>query len=300
MDLIEKILVKDPERRTDMEGLRNHPWVNAGFQDLPLRVKPKFSGDIDESTLSKSVSSIYREDEYTVVTIRRIGNLAEKDSEYGRRKASFFGSGSIEKRKSTIPDDFSVDTLPSLPEKSRTKSITPDMLKPSAVLTQGHRRRMKSLGQLRLLPTNTNDAIALSTIPASPLDHQNTAEPTTEDISNWHKMHRPAATIRQMQVTFRKGATSQYLEPVKMFQDLHVALNSVKNSLPFPLHFDRSTDFYKFDCEYHDESGIVKFDLEICKLWLLSQHGLKTERIMGNALLYQQIVTSVIEILQWK
>jgi serine/threonine protein kinase len=65
LELFTKIFVKDPKKRIDMEGIRNHPWICA--EEGPVEIyKPRIIGDVDEAVLSKNISSVSGDQNYTV------------------------------------------------------------------------------------------------------------------------------------------------------------------------------------------------------------------------------------------
>ena len=65
----------------------------------------------------------------------------------------------------------------------------------------------------------------------------------------------------------------------------------------FTLTFRRSSDLYLLECnvEYHQKETILKFDIEVCKVWLLKMHGIRMKRLQGDIFDYKQLHTDLIE-----
>jgi hypothetical protein len=96
-----------------------------------------------------------------------------------------------------------------------------------------------------------------------------------EDIIAWHEIHKPPKTIRSVKFAFRKGTCSSVLDTATMFQDVHKALLSLPEYQTKNFQFKRHPDYYNFSCTYSDEGVLepLKFDVEICKVWLLDLHA---------------------------
>lgn len=116
---------------------------------------------------------------------------------------------------------------------------------------------------------------------------------TMDNMEAWHLIHRPAKTIRTMRYSFQKGTTSNF-DPARIFQDIHRALTDLAddNQDYFSIKFHRpNMDHYLFEClvEYPMKDEIVKFDIEVCKVWLLKLHGVRIKRKQGDPFDYKQI-----------
>nr|KAJ3417848.1 Serine/threonine-protein kinase par-1 [Polyrhizophydium stewartii] len=134
VDLLRKILVRDPAARIDMEGIRSHPWVNYEYIERPLRIAPKVTGVVDTATLSQVISSIYYDKTYVVYVFRRHDKLkggegaarGAKDGQAGADGKA--GSGGLlsvstfgaqgRSRRSSFHNDMSRESY------ARRKSIT--------------------------------------------------------------------------------------------------------------------------------------------------------------------------------
>ncbi|KAJ3322119.1 Map microtubule affinity-regulating kinase [Boothiomyces sp. JEL0866] len=138
----------------------------------------------------------------------------------------------------------------------------------------------------------------MSTVSPVPLveGSPETIEPNMDEITKWHEIHRPPAKIRTIKFGFRPNTTSS-MEPANMFQDIHKALLSISNSEI--INFKRTPDIYQFVCEAK-EGNDVEFDVEICKVWLLSLHAVRFRRIRGDGMRFKKITDNIIDHLDWK
>lgn len=282
-----------------MLQIRTHPWLNIGYNEPPTRIYPRVSGEMNEVNLSFNISSIYREGCYTVITIHKPGR---EDLEITNK----LGDPSRLLNQLSRSDDPAI----TVKTRNRHQSASPDLLFRHVTKMQG-RKRNKSVHP-PTLDTNLSpdfkflhrmtQASPVSTISSigemeqkSPVE----IEPTLEEITNWHRMHRPAKTVRHMPISFRHGATSSVLDAPTMFLHLHEALVKLKSNSSYPLTFEREGDLYLFKCADTHEGGILILTLEICKIWLLSQFSLKTERVSGSALAYQNFTNNLLSSLKW-
>jgi hypothetical protein len=96
-----------------------------------------------------------------------------------------------------------------------------------------------------------------------------------QDIIAWHEIHKPPKSIRSVKFAFRKGTSSSVLDTATMFQDLHKALLSLPEYQTKNFQFKRHPDYYNFSCTYTEDGRLekLKFDVEICKVWLLDLHA---------------------------
>ena len=149
-------------------------------------------------------------------------------------------------------------------------------------------------------PTNQNQnersfqedsVIAKLTIDALPMD----------EIAEWHEIHRPPKEIRTVKFAFRKGSSSAVLEPSSMFQDVHKVLAALPEAQSKKLTFTRHPNYYNFLCSYKadGENETVKFDIEICKVWLLDVHAVKMKRRLGDSYQFKQFYEKVVSGLKW-
>ncbi|KAJ3257982.1 hypothetical protein HK103_004116 [Boothiomyces macroporosus] len=138
----------------------------------------------------------------------------------------------------------------------------------------------------------------MSTVSPVPIvaGKQEDEEPSLEEITKWHEIHKPPSKIRTIKFGFRPNSTSS-MEPANMFQDLHKALLAISDSEIF--RFRRAADLYQFVCSVHDIYE-VEFDVEICKVWLLSLHAVRFRRIRGDGMQFKRITDKIIDLLDWK
>ena len=122
---------------------------------------------------------------------------------------------------------------------------------------------------------------------------------TMEMINNWHQIHKPAKTVRTMRYSFNKSTTSSLYEPARIFQDVHKVLLDIADAGQdiFSLGFKRPTDLYLFECSiiYPNREELLKFDIEVCKVWLLKMHGIRIKRLQGDSFDYKQIHNDIVE-----
>lgn len=305
--------MKDPDKRIDMEGLRMHPWVNGDSESGPTRITPRFTGKIDDSILSNTISGICRDDAYTVITIRNPGKQLEdhtnkSDSVFHRRRQSnpFINM-------STIRDTVEVSKgLPELPTKDIKKrhpaSMKPFKRRTASAPYQQSLNQKKSLSANKILAHHQETATSpvffslpnfLTSKVAIIKSVSTVAEEREEQITKTRLIEPPAKSIRTIQISFRKGAVSKSLAPAQLFNDLQDALESMRSSLPYKISFSRIPEHYIFHCIYSHEEGTVVFEAEVGKLWMLQQYGLQTKRVLGNAIVYQNLVSILICNLGW-
>ncbi|KAI8899923.1 kinase-like domain-containing protein [Globomyces pollinis-pini] len=142
-------------------------------------------------------------------------------------------------------------------------------------------------------------------IPTSPTNAVTT--PQADDISievitKFHETHRPPKAIRSMKFALRPGITSSILDPATMFQDIHKALISLASESEDQLQFKRLPDYYIFSCKYEggNDKEQLMFDIELCKVWLLSIHGIKVTRLQGSGFEFKEVYDRLVKKLNWQ
>ena len=130
--------------------------------------------------------------------------------------------------------------------------------------------------------------------------------PTDAEIQSWHDTHKPASVIRTVRFPFHKGLASFELEPAKIFVDLHDCLCTLSEmgtaSGLFTFEFKRPiNDYYLFEIKV-DYCGkrVLKFDAEVCKLWMLKMHGVRLKRIHGDSFDFKYFNGLIVENLGYK
>lgn len=266
--MINRILVKDPAQRIDMEGLRMHKWTNIGYNAPPERVIPKFTKEID---ISQRVSGISYDKKFTIINLNKPNPSGNPSS--------------------STEANFPTIHIPELNVRFRQKSLSPSL--GSSPLQYEHRPDAS--------PIDINYPVSS---PSTTTPHGQNID--VKILEEWHKLHRPPKTIRQMQIPLRKGITS-VRDPSTMFQDLHRALTELQGKSEGILKFERTSDYYLFDCtitrpieDPATEEKVIKFELEICKVWGWGNlHGLQGKRISGGALSYNTFFQQIITALAW-
>jgi hypothetical protein len=309
-----------------MDSLRRHQWVNAGHKDLPERIIPQNAGIGELKSITKMVSSISHDEHYTIVTIRKPNDVSEKPNvqkwQRGRRKSSQVVTlTKSPQRFSQFEDGIPENDLPTLPDKIPKGRSSSEVMGPDSFFKMGDsrnlfgRKRHASV-QIELRPIQNQiflssgkeedtfrrmsaHSTVLGLSIASPIQEVELPELEQADIETWHRVHRPPNSIRSMPLTFRKGSTSSQ-DPAIIFQDLHRALIILKASLKSNFEFDRNTDRYLFLCSHRLEDEELIFELEICRIWAMSYHGLQSKKLKGDSILYQNLVSRIIDHLQWK
>ncbi len=122
-----------------------------------------------------------------------------------------------------------------------------------------------------------------------------------EAIIAWHETHRPPKAIRTVKFAFRSGTSSSVLDPATMFQDIHKVLISLPEFQEKKLCIKRHPDYYDFTCVFkpNNETESVKFDVEICKVWLLDVHAIKMKRRNGDAYVFKTFYEKIVKGLSW-
>jgi len=124
--------------------------------------------------------------------------------------------------------------------------------------------------------------------------------PDYKEIEMWHLIHKPSKTIRSTRLNFNKStATSK--PPFTLFQNLCWALYEMKNVYIDRFYFIRNPNLYLFECHLLEEdlSTIsVKFEVEVCKVWLLKIYALRFKRITGSPFLYEELYNELLSLLK--
>jgi len=124
--------------------------------------------------------------------------------------------------------------------------------------------------------------------------------PDYKEIEMWHLIHKPSKTIRSTRLNFNKStATSK--PPFTLFQNLCWALYEMKNVYINRFYFVRNPDLYLFECHLLEEdlSTIsVKFEVEVCKIWLLKIYALRFKRITGSPFIYEELYNELLSLLK--
>jgi len=124
--------------------------------------------------------------------------------------------------------------------------------------------------------------------------------PDYKEIEMWHLIHKPSKTVRSTRLNFNKStATSR--PPFTLFQNLCWALYEMKNVYINRFYFVRNPDLYLFECHLLEEdlSTIsVKFEVEVCKIWLLKIYALRFKRITGSPFLYEELYNELLSLLK--
>lgn len=121
-----------------------------------------------------------------------------------------------------------------------------------------------------------------------------------EDVIAWHEMHRPPKKVRSVKFAIRKG-TFSILDTSAMFQDVHKVLMGLPEYKAKTLTFKRHPDYYNFNCHYQPggDLGELKFDVEICKVWLLDLHAVKIKRRIGDSVQFKHFYDLIVKELCW-
>ncbi|KAI8899952.1 hypothetical protein BC833DRAFT_583818 [Globomyces pollinis-pini] len=121
-----------------------------------------------------------------------------------------------------------------------------------------------------------------------------------EDIMSFHTIHKPPKTIRTMRFSFNRAGSSNR-DPATMFQDLHQSLIKYSRIDGINLKYQRHEDYYLFTCKQLDSNGniIVSFEAEICKVWLLNLHALRTRRMTGEFCHFKEAYHQILSELGW-
>jgi len=127
-----------------------------------------------------------------------------------------------------------------------------------------------------------------------------TAIPNYQEIEMWHLIHKPSKTVRSTRLNFNKS-TATTKPPFSLFQNLCWALYEMRNVYANRFYFVRNPDYYLFECNLLNESlnkVDIKFEVEVCKVWLLKLYALRLKRISGNPFLYEELYSELISLLK--
>ncbi|KAJ3318944.1 hypothetical protein HDV06_006933 [Boothiomyces sp. JEL0866] len=305
--LLKQILVDNPDYRINMAGLRHNRWVNLNNDYLPEHTEVMLTS---KEALAKLISSVTFEHNITIYNINYHKNIEMAKNiekfERHRRKSSTKTIVKLKRRKnistesnsslesstsSLNSDNGPFNSRDSCVENPDCNNVTvgnlqnPIPLSRSRSLNEKEKSRnsrlsLRSSSNTPILMNNEEGTKDLSrelsvvgrmsrVSDKSNLEEQ---ELSTQDIANWHFIHKPPKNIRTMKFQFRKGLIST-LDPPSMFQDLHKALIELQPK--FDLKFTKLSDYYRF----HVELNKAVVDIELCKIWLLSIHGLKISKV---------------------
>jgi Kinase associated domain 1 len=179
------------------------------------------------------------------------------------------------------------ESKPASPSRKRATTITESI---SAKQNTSYKPE-KQTEEVLLSKTQSTDSSTTDT-PSSKKYSDFKSEitaPSYTEIQSWHDTHKPAKIIRTVRFPFRKGLASFELEPARMFVDLHdvlCQLTEIGILNRFNFEFIRpNPDYYLFEIKVDFEGSklSLKFDAEICKLWMLKMHGVRMKRIQGDA-----------------
>lgn len=124
--------------------------------------------------------------------------------------------------------------------------------------------------------------------------------PNYQEIEMWHLIHKPSKTVRSTRLNFNKS-TATTKPPFSLFQNLCWALYEMRNVYPNRFYFVRNPDYYLFECNLLNENlndVEVKFEVEVCKVWLLKLYALRLKRISGDPFLYEELYSELISLMK--
>ena len=124
--------------------------------------------------------------------------------------------------------------------------------------------------------------------------------PNYQEIEMWHLIHKPSKTVRSIRLSFNKS-TATTKPPFSLFQNLCWALYEMRNVYANRFYFVRNSDYYLFECNLLNEdlnNVDVKFEVEVCKVWLLKLHALRLKRISGDPFLYEELYSELISLIK--
>ena len=168
-DLIRKLLVKDPSKRTTIKQAKNHPWVVEGLQDpteflehtdLPEEGKEKIA-ELAEQELDKAVKTI----SYVQMAVENmksaVGSIA-KTLTGGRKRGTSVATSASASSESIAPTSTSSGSTVGRPDRSR----------------EGRRRSLKVDEVTTMLKKSRDDT-------EHPLAQSQTASPDQPDAPSY-------------------------------------------------------------------------------------------------------------------
>lgn len=110
-----------------------------------------------------------------------------------------------------------------------------------------------------------------------------------KQISEYHRLHRPAKEVRTARFNLSNKTVSSE-PPSQIFQEIHRVLLDLQARIYPGLTFERPEDYYLLVCRLrhpNSETDELVFELEICKVWLLSGlHGRFIRSIDYEGMIY--------------
>ena len=342
LDLFAKIFTQDPNDRIDMDGLRNHPWVNKGQSEPPKRVIPKVVSIQDEK-LANIIQSINFDGELMTYTLEsrhkmnfgEISSMVRKNSTTssdiaGRRRRET-SKGAIAGRRKHSP--LAPSALATAEGEDGSQLITPVAQSSSSeTATSTGQSPLDLIAQPKPIPNNMPRSFSLSNMISenSGLPQQQSSRNRTvslsrstavsqrlsisvgneqdaasdseiefDEIQEWHTIHMPPTEIRTKKFSFNNGLSSATLEPAIMFQHLHQAIMSLEEYQEGKLTINRERTYYLLFCTYETEEVNLKFEVELCKLWLVNSHAVQFKKVSGDSILFKSMHDQIAAELKW-
>lgn len=151
INLLNKILVKNPAERIDMEAIRLDEWVNIEEIEPPARIPPRIVGNIEPGSLAKNIQGMSVQDGMAVYNFIP---LNKKVTESRSRRSSIAPS-----TNSFQSSHFPISPIsPSTASIPGEVSLGPSARRGSRVLTQSDFRSKRRGSDFPLSPTSPSKA----------------------------------------------------------------------------------------------------------------------------------------------
>ena len=183
--------------------------------------------------------------------------------------------------------------------KPESHSISKSSSMSSMILNNQNSSEQTSRTRTISLSRATQVSNRLSISLANEMDIPSDAEIDFDEIQEWHTIHMPPAEIRTKKFSFNNGLSSATLEPAIMFQHLHQAIMSLEEYQEGKLSINREKTYYLLFCAYEGEGIKVKFEVELCRLWLTNSHAVQFKKLSGDSVLFKSMHDRIAAELKW-
>ena len=320
-----------------MDGLRSHPWVNKGFDEMPKRIQPKVISVVDEplATVIQSINfdgslMTYTLESRNKMNFGELSSLSRKNSNTSseiagrRRRDQVRGSISTIRRKHSplAPSTLIENDSTTISDATATNAEQP---------VAGQELPLPALFPLKVEPDSLPKSTSLSNIPihshsssekearnrtlslsrasmiskrlslsvANEHDPGSDSELEFDEIQEWHTIHMPPSEIRTKTFVFNHSLSSATLEPAIMFQHLHQAIMMLEEYQEGILTINREKKYYLLFCTYETPDAKVKFEVELFKQWIVNSHALHFQKVAGDSMLYKSMHDRIVEQIKW-
>ncbi|KAF2077305.1 hypothetical protein CYY_001371 [Polysphondylium violaceum] len=325
-DLINRMIVANPNERAKLSEVKSHPWINKGYDLDPEEeyTRKVLERNDSDSSISSGISKNGESSEMPTETSKSMVNSSVLYNSSPNIQApkticmkNNFSTSCLEDKKAlnstptspnTSSPQYSSYTPPLSPLSSSQRSPPTT---PTFKTSLFHGLFKKKLNKEETSSfAGTSTPTSPSTNPSSSSGQSPVMEPISvsssgttsnnrgrrfslEDIvkviTRSGKSKSKSDKLRSIKGPFTSGTTTT-LHPTEVIKRLDGMLNSL--SVAF------TNTGYLFECKYLGGSEIINFEIEICRVSGMEMYGIKFRRLGGDVWVYSAICKQIIESLQ--